>query len=46
MMGFIESASKKYESESRESFTREELKAMADAYASLANSMIEELQAQ
>ena len=46
MMGFIESASKKYESETRDSFTRDELKAMADAYASLANSMIEELQAQ
>lgn len=46
MMGFIEQASKKYESETRESFTRDELKAMADAYASLANSMIEELQAQ
>jgi hypothetical protein len=46
MMGFIESATKKYESDTRDSFTREELKAMADAYASLANSMIEELNMQ
>lgn len=46
MMGFIESASKKYESDTRDSFTHDELKAMADAYASLANMMIEELSAQ
>lgn len=46
MMGFIEAATKKYEADNRDSFTREELKSLADAYASLANSMIEELQAQ
>ena len=46
MVGFIDQAQAKYDSDGRDDFTKDELKAMADKYAALANSLIEELQAQ
>lgn len=42
MMSFIEQAGKKYDSETREQFTREQMSAIADAYAALAHRMVED----
>lgn len=46
MMGFITAATKKYESETRDVFTSDELRELATAYASLSHAMIEASQAQ
>lgn len=46
MIGFIDQAQAKYDSDKRDVFTRDELKALADKYASLAQCMIEELHTQ
>ena len=46
MLAFIEGATKKYESDSRDQFSDEELRQLADKYASLAHAMISEMQAQ
>lgn len=43
MLSLIESASKKFYSESRDVFTTDEQKQLADAYASLAHAMIEQM---
>jgi hypothetical protein len=45
MMAFIEQASKKYDSDTREQFTREQMSSIADAYAALAHRMVEDYQA-
>ena len=45
MMSFIEQASKKYDSDTREQFTREQMSTIADAYAALAHRMVEDYQA-
>ena len=45
MMSFIEQASKKYDSDTREQFTREQMNVIADAYAALAHRMVEDYQA-
>jgi hypothetical protein len=45
MMAFIEQASKKYDSDTREQFTREQMSTIADAYAALAHRMVEDYQA-
>jgi len=45
MMSFIEQAGKKYDSETREQFTREQMSTIADAYAALAHRMVEDYQA-
>jgi hypothetical protein len=42
MMAFIEQAGKKYDSDTREQFTREQMSAIADAYAALAHRMVED----
>lgn len=42
MMAFIEQASKKYDSDTREQFTREQMSTIADAYAALAHRMVED----
>ena len=42
MMAFIEQASKKYDSDTREQFTREQMSSIADAYAALAHRMVED----
>lgn len=41
MMGFIDAAQKKYDSETCEPFTTEELRTLSDKYAALAYAMIE-----
>ena len=46
MIGFIDQAQTKWDSETRDDFTNDELKAMADKYAALAQTLIEALQAQ
>ena len=46
MIGFIDQAQAKYDSETRDTFTKAELKALADKYAALAQCMIEELHQQ
>jgi len=46
MIGFIDQAQAKYDSDTRDVFTKAELKALADKYASLAQCMIEELHTQ
>lgn len=46
MVGFIDQATIKYSSDTRDQFTKAELKDLADKYASLAQSMIEELHSQ
>ena len=43
MMSMIEQASKKFYSETRDVFTTEEQQQLADAYASLAHTMIEQM---
>lgn len=43
MIGLIEQASKKFYSETRDVFTTEEQQQLADAYASLAHAMIEQM---
>ena len=45
MMSFIEQAGKKYDSDTREQFTREQMSTIADAYAALAHRMVEDYQA-
>ena len=45
MLGFIEQAQKKYDSETREQFTREQMNVIADAYAALAHRMVTDYQA-
>jgi hypothetical protein len=45
MMAFIEQASKKYDSDTREQFTREQMSSIADAYAALAHRMVEDYSA-
>lgn len=45
MMAFIEQAGKKYDSDTREQFTREQMSSIADAYAALAHRMVEDYQA-
>jgi hypothetical protein len=45
MMSFIEQAGKKYDSETREQFTREQMNVIADAYAALAHRMVTDYQA-
>jgi hypothetical protein len=45
MMAFIEQAGKKYDSDTREQFTREQMNVIADAYAALAHRMVEDYQA-
>lgn len=45
MMAFIEQAGKKYDSDTREQFTREQMSTIADAYAALAHRMVEDYQA-
>lgn len=46
MIGYIDQAQTKWDSETRDDFTNDELKAMADKYAALAQTLIEALQAQ
>lgn len=41
MMSFIDQANKKYESDTREIFTDEQLNSLASAYSSLAHAMIQ-----
>ena len=43
MMAYIDAARKKFESENRDAFTFEEQKQLADAYASLAHDLIEQI---
>jgi len=45
MMSFIEQAGKKYDSDTREQFTREQMNVIADSYAALAHRMVEDYQA-
>jgi hypothetical protein len=45
MMAFIEQAGKKYDSDTREQFTREQMSSIADAYAALAHRMVEDYSA-
>jgi len=45
MMAFVEQAGKKYDSETREQFTREQMNIIADAYAALAHRMVEDYSA-
>lgn len=42
MMAFIEQAGKKYDSDTREQFTREQMSTIAGAYAALAHRMVED----
>jgi len=41
MMSFIDQAQKKYDSDTRDEFSEDELLALADKYASLAHAMIQ-----
>jgi hypothetical protein len=45
MMAFIEQAGKKYDSDTREQFTLEQMNHVASAYAALAHRMVEDYQA-
>ncbi len=45
MVSFIEQAQKKYDSETREVFTRQEMESIANMYAVLAHRMVEDYQA-
>ena len=45
MVAFIEQAAKKYDSETREVFTREQMESIANLYAALAHRMVEDYQA-
>lgn len=45
MVAFIEQAAKKYDSETREMFTREQMESIANLYAALAHRMVEDYQA-
>ena len=45
MVSFIEQAQKKYDSETREVFTREQMESIANMYAALAHRMVEDYQA-
>ena len=45
MMAFIDQAGKKYDSDTREQFTREQMSSIADAYAALAHRMVEDYSA-
>lgn len=45
MVGFIEQAQKKYDSDALEAFTVEQMSTLADMYAALAHRMVEDYQA-
>ena len=45
MVGFIEQAQKKYDSDTLEAFTVEQMSTLADMYAALAHRMVEDYQA-
>jgi len=45
MIAFIEQAQKKYDSDTREMFTREQMESLANMYAALAHRMVEDFQA-
>lgn len=45
MVSFIEQAQKKYDSETREVFTHQEMESIANMYAALAHRMVEDYQA-
>lgn len=45
MVAFIDQATKKYDSETREIFTREQMESIANLYAALAHRMVEDYQA-
>ncbi len=45
MVSFIEQAQKKYDSDTLEAFTVEQMSTLADMYAALAHRMVEDYQA-
>lgn len=45
MVSFVEQAQKKYDSDTREVFTREQMELLANLYAALAHRMVEDVQA-
>lgn len=45
LVSFVEQAQKKYDSETREVFTREQMESLANMYAALAHRMVEDYQA-
>jgi hypothetical protein len=44
MVSFVEQAQKKYDSDTREVFTREQMESLANMYAALAHRMVEDFQ--